>query len=307
MYLEELTVVDDSTDDLIHVVGVVGALGDDAVQGVLHAVDGVGALHAGSLFHVVAGHVTQQLADDGDSLFLGLGGKVCHTALAGMYTSTTQLLLGHVLAGDGLNHLGAGQEHEGDTLGHDDEVGQGRGVNGTTGTRTKDCADLGNNTRCVDVALENLGIASQSVNALLDAGATRVVQADNRSTLLHGQIHHLTHLQCHGLTQRTANDGCILSKHIHQTATDGTETGYNAVTVIGLLLHAEVGAAVLNKHVQFLETALVKEHVDALTGSEFALLVLLGNSLLATAQACFLATLDQLLDLIKLFSHVDWS
>ena len=59
----------------------------------------------------------------------------------------------------------------------------------------------------------------------------------------------------------------------------------------------------LNEHVQFLKAALVKEHIDALTGSEFALLVLLGNSLLATAQACFLATLDQLLNLIKLFSH----
>ena len=201
MNLEELTIVDDGADDLIHVVGVVGALGDDVVQGILHAVDGVGALHTGSLFHIVAGHVAQQLTDDGDSLFLGLGGKVSHTALAGVYACTTQLLLSHVLASHGLNDLGTGQEHEGDTLGHDDEVGQGRGVNGTTGTGTQNGADLRNHTRSIDVALENLGITSQGVNALLDAGTARVIQTNHGSTLLHSEVHHLTHLQCHGLTQ----------------------------------------------------------------------------------------------------------
>ena len=229
---------------------------------------------------------------------------MCHAALAGVHAGASQLLLGHVLAGHGLHYLGTGQEHEGDALGHDDEVGQGRGVNGTTGTGTQDGADLGDNARGVDIALEDLGIACQGINALLDAGTARVVQADDRSTLLHGQVHDLTHLQCHGLAQRAANDGSVLSKDVNQAAANGTETGHHAVAVIGLLLHAEVGATVLNKHVQLLEATLVKEHVDALTGSEFALLVLLGNGLLATTQACFLATLDQLLDFIELFSHV---
>ncbi len=194
VYLEELAVIDDGADHLIHVIGVIGALGDDVVQRILNTVDGIGALNTRCLLHVVAGHVAQQLADDGDGLFLGLGGKVCHTALAGVNTGTAQLLLGHVLAGHGLDNLGTGQEHERDALGHDDEVGQGRRVNSTTGTRAQDSADLGNHARCIDIALENLGISGKGIDALLNAGTTRVIQANHWCTLLHGQIHHLTHL-----------------------------------------------------------------------------------------------------------------
>ena len=53
LYLEELSVIGDSGDNLIHIVGLVGVLWDNLVQRVLHAVDGIGALLAGSQFHVV--------------------------------------------------------------------------------------------------------------------------------------------------------------------------------------------------------------------------------------------------------------
>ena len=53
--LEELAVVRDGSDNLIHIVSLVGIVRNNLVKRVLHTVDGVVALHAGSLFRVVAG------------------------------------------------------------------------------------------------------------------------------------------------------------------------------------------------------------------------------------------------------------
>ena len=63
MYFEELTVVDDSTDNLVHIVGLVGAVGDDFVERILEAVDGVFARKYGSLFEVVLGNEADEAAD----------------------------------------------------------------------------------------------------------------------------------------------------------------------------------------------------------------------------------------------------
>ena len=109
--LEELAIVNDTGNNLVHVVGHVGVVGDDIVQIVLHAADGVCADLAGSLLHVVLGNVAHQLLDHGDGLLLSAGCEVCHTALGGMHAGTTQLLLGNHLAKNCLNGAGACEEH----------------------------------------------------------------------------------------------------------------------------------------------------------------------------------------------------
>ena len=62
LYLHELSVVDDGADDLVHVVGLVGVVGDDFVQTVLTTVDGVVAFHAGRTLAVVLGDIGKELA-----------------------------------------------------------------------------------------------------------------------------------------------------------------------------------------------------------------------------------------------------
>ena len=59
----------------------------------------------------------------------------------------------------------------------------------------------------------------------------------------------------------------------------------------------------LHEHVQLFEAARVEQHVYALPCSVLATLVLLGNSLLAAAQTCFLAQFDEFLDSLGLFAH----
>ena len=81
LYLEELTVVDDGTDDLIHVVWTVGRVGNNLVERILETVDGVVALHQRRLFEVVLGDEAEELADDSESLLAVLGCEVGHAAL----------------------------------------------------------------------------------------------------------------------------------------------------------------------------------------------------------------------------------
>ena len=50
-----------------------------------------------------------------------------------------------------------------------------------------------------------------------------------------------------------------------------------------LLLHTEVCATVLHKHIHLFKTAFIQQHGNTLTGRIFTLLMLLPNSLLATA------------------------
>ena len=84
---------------------------EDFVQAVLHAVDGVVAGFARSLLHIVGGDVAHQCLYHLEGFLLGGGGEMCHTALRGVHGGASKVLLVHVLAGDGLHHLRACEEH----------------------------------------------------------------------------------------------------------------------------------------------------------------------------------------------------
>ena len=77
-----------------------------------------------------------------------------------------QLLLGHHLIGDGLHDVGAGDEHVGAILHHEDEVGHRRRIDRAARARAHDQADLRNDAAGKDVALEHLGIAAERLRRL---------------------------------------------------------------------------------------------------------------------------------------------
>ena len=138
LHFEELAVVGDGSNDLIHVVSLVGVLGDDLVQAVLHTVDRILSGLEGSGLHVVRGDVAQQGLQHLQTFLLSSSGEVGHTRLRGVYAGTAEVLLVDILASDGLHHLRAGEEHIRRVLHHQREVGEGGGVDGTAGTRTED-------------------------------------------------------------------------------------------------------------------------------------------------------------------------
>ena len=76
-------------------------------------------------------------------------------------------------------------------LHHEDEVGEGRGVAGSTRTWSEDDGDLRDDTRRDSVLVEDVAVAREAGDTLLDPGASRVVQRDDRRTHLQGKLLYL--------------------------------------------------------------------------------------------------------------------
>ncbi len=220
-----------------------------------------------------------------------------------MHRGSAQLLLRHIFTGNGLHDRRACEEHVAGLPLHNNEVGEGRRINGTTGAGAEDDRNLRNNARSHNVPLENFGITGQSIDALLNTRAARVVKPYARCAGPHGHIHHLANLLRHGLRQRPPGYGEILCKDINEPPVDRTVTCYHTISVSVARLHAEVITTVGNEHVELLETVFVEKHLDPLAGSIFALGVLGLYALLSAAQPGLLAQLYELRDFVLIFTH----
>ena len=190
-----------------------------------------------------------------------------------------------VLAGDGLDHVGAGDEHVGGAVDHDREVGDRGGVDVPAGAGAHDQRDLRDDAGGVHVAAEDLAVQAERDDALLDAGAGALVDADDRAAGLDGEVHHLGDLLAVDLAQRAAEDGEVLGEHAHLAAVDLAVAGDHAVAVGPVLLEAERDRAVPGQLVELDEGALVEEQLDALAGGLAALGVLLLDRLRASPRA----------------------
>jgi hypothetical protein len=225
-------------------------------------------------FPVVQRQVVEEAAQHQQRFDVVLEGQVGHAALGGVGAGAAQLLGRHLLVGHGLHDFGAGHEHVGAVLHHEDEVGHRGRVHRAAGAGAHDHADLRDHARGHHVLLEHVGIAAQRGHAFLDAGAARVVQADHRGADLHGLVHHLADLLGVGFGQRAAEHGEVLAEHEDQAAVDHAVAGHHAVARDLVVGHAEVHAAVLDEHVPFLERAFVEQQLEPLAGRQLALLVL---------------------------------
>ena len=143
------------------------------------------------------------------------------------------------------------------------------------------------------VALEHLAVAAERGHALLDARAAGVEQADDGAARLHRHVLHLDDFLRVRLRERAAEHGEVLGEQVDGAAVDRAPAGDHAVAGNFLLLHAEVGRAVLDEHVELLERALVEQELDALARGQFAALVLGFDALFAAAQAGLFPALFQ--------------
>ena len=201
-----------------------------------------------------------------------------------MHGGAAELFGGDDLVGDGLHHVGAGDEHVARVLHHEDEVGHGRRIDVAAGAGAHDDGDLRDHARGDDVAAEHVGIARERRDAFLDARAAGVIEADDRRPRLHRHVLQFCDLQRVGLRQRAAEHGEVLGEDEGLAAVDGAPAGDDAVAGHLVLLHAEFGRAVLDEHVELLERALVEQKLDALAGGQFAAGVLRLDALLAAAE-----------------------
>jgi hypothetical protein len=83
-------------------------------------------------------------------------------------------------AGDGLDDFGPGEEHVRVLARHDDEVHQRRRIGGAAGAgAADDQRDLRHHAGEQHVGVEDVAVAGEGVDALLDARAAGVLEGDD--------------------------------------------------------------------------------------------------------------------------------
>jgi hypothetical protein len=143
---------------------------------------------------VVGRQVAEQRARGGDRSRLAVSEKVGNAAGLVMHTRPTEAFEIDLLVRHRLHHARSRHEHVADAFDHQHEVGDGRGVDGAAGARPEHQRDLRHDAGRQRVAQEDIGIAAQADDTLLDARAARVRQADDRRPVLDRKVHHLADL-----------------------------------------------------------------------------------------------------------------
>jgi hypothetical protein len=240
--LEELVVVQEATDHLVHVVRLVGRVRDQRVQLKVFlgevVLDGARVRRRGQargLGATVARQVAEQFLDVLQRVFF-VGGDVVRDARLGhVGVGAAEILHGHVFAGDCLDHVRAGHEHLAGLVDHHGEVGQRGGVDVAACGRAHDQRDLRDHAGRLHVAVEDFGVQAERDDALLDARACALIDADQRATGLDGQIHYLADLLAVDLAEAAAEDGGVLAEDADLAAVDGAVAGDDAVAKRALL------------------------------------------------------------------------
>ena len=271
--------------------GFVGSSGIERVELGRLAVDGIRRRVVRRRLGVVLRQEAEEVARVLERGLLVRRDEVRDARLRRVRQRAAELLERHLLAGDRLHHVGAGDEHVRRPLDHQDEVGHRGRVHGAAGARPHDERDLRDHTRRLDVPPEDLGVAGERDDAFLDARATRVVDADHRAAVLRRQVHHLADLLGEHLAQRAAEDGEVLAEDEDAAAEDRPVAGDDGVAVGAPLEHPEVRLAVADVAVELDERARVAELLGALAREQLARLALLRDRLLGAGVARLAAQL----------------
>ena len=289
LHLQETAAVDDVLDHLVHRVGHTRVQRDDAVQHLVHASGVVFAILMRRVFDVVGGQITQHKPRQGHRILIGGGGEVRGAADREMDIRAAQALCVDHLAGDGFDHVRAGEEHIGGFLNHNQHVSEGRGVGRPTRARAHHYADLRHNARVLGVAAEDLSVSAQAVHGLLNARATRVDQADDGRAVANGHIHRAANFSAVHLAQRATQHGKVLCVNIHRPSVNRSIADNHAVT--GGAIHGQAFVVAQGHRIgfQLLKRAGVEQLFQALAGCQLAFGMLLGDAVCAAALAYFFA------------------
>ncbi len=270
-------------NDVFDVVRLVRFRGNDGVELLVGAIDGIGARLTRRVVKIIGWHKAQQLANHAEAFGVVVCQEVRHAGLLVVRHRAAQLFLGDLFVSDRLDDVRAGDEHVRGVVDHQDEVGDGGRVHRATGARTHDGGDLRHHARCQRVAQEDVGVAGERHHAFLDARAAGIIQADDGSADAHGGVHDLDDFGGVGFRERSAEDGEVLGEDEDQTTLDASIAGDEAVAVKLLLFHAELVAAMGDELVGLFEGAFVEQELDALARRHLALLVLACAALFAAA------------------------
>ncbi|CFE53334.1 Uncharacterised protein [Mycobacterium tuberculosis] len=274
--VEEVAVVEDPQQDLVHVVGHVVRVRHDRVE-----------------FQIVAGDFGFQPGVD-DRRFVEAVGrqkrqKVPHVlvcgglglhhlmdvAVARLVVGAPQLVEADVLTGDVLDDVGAGDEHVTLVAHRHHQIGLDRRIHRSPSAFAQNDGDLRHQPTEQFVAAPQLGVPGQRGDGVLDAGAAGVVDADDRAADHRAPLHQPGHLAAKHLPDGAAEHGLVVREHADRPAVDEAMSGDHAVPVerVGV-----TGGAAQRSDLH--EATRIDQLVDAGAGTRDALLVALGGGLL---------------------------
>ena len=211
--------------------------------------------------------------------------EVRHARLRRVGARAAELLEADVLARHGLHDVGPRDEHVRRPLGHQHEVRDRRRVDRAAGAGPHDQRDLRDDAGGLNVAPEDLRVARERDDALLDPRAAGVVDPDDGAADLDGHVHHLADLLGEDLGERAAEDGEVLTEHAHRPPEHGAVAGDDRVTPGPLVAHPELALAVADEPVELDERARIEQELDPLAGEQLAALVLPLDRVLGTRRA----------------------
>ncbi len=189
-------------------------------------------------------------------------------AALGLHVGTAQLVEGHVLAGDVLDHVGAGDEHVTLVAHRHQQVSLDRRIDRSPSAFAQDDGDLRHQTTQHLVPAAQLGVPRQRGDRVLDSGAGRVVDADDRAADHGHPVHQLGHLAAEHLADRALEHRLVVAEHRDRPAVDPAMPGDHAVAVERVRVTRRAGQGA-----DLQEAARVEQRVNAGAGARDALLV----------------------------------
>ncbi len=284
LQFEEVAFVGEAQHHFAHVVGLVGAVGDDRVQRIVAALDRVVGRDTRRLGVGAERQEVEQPAHFEQRVDVVVEGCVGDRAHPGMRAGATELLMRYDLGSDGLHHVRAGDVHEAGIADHVDEIGHGRRIDRSAGGRAHDDGNLRYGAGSLDVAPEHFGIAAERGDALLDAGPAGIVEPDHRRAVLHGEVHDFADFLGVGLAERAAEYGEVLAEDVGHAAVDRAPASDDAVARDHGFIHPEIARPVGDEHVVFFKASRIEQDVETFTGGQLALAVLGVDPLLPAAE-----------------------
>ena len=169
------------------------------------------------------------------------------------------------------------------SLHHEDEVGQRGRIDVAARARSHDEGNLRDHPRRQDIALENLAIARERGDPLLDAGAAGVKKPNEGRPVFERHILQAGDFLSVRFGKRAAENGKILGEDEDGAAIDGAPSRHDSIARHAAFIHAELRRAMLDEHAKFLERPFIGKERDPLPRGEFSTLVLGKGPLFAAA------------------------
>ena len=260
--LHELAVVEHPDQHVVHVVRGVVRVRDDRVELPvrLRGLRFESRVDPRGLLAGRRRQVAEQVAHVHECVVLA-DGHVVDVAPLRLLECGPELVHRDVLAGHLTDDVGAGDEHVRLILDGDHEVGRHGRVHGTARALAEHDRDLRNVPRRGVLTPRDLRVVRERGDGVLDPGAARVVDPDDRAADLDREIHDGADLLAEALADGPAEHRVVVRVHRYRATVDRAAAGHHAVAerVVGV-------ARRLDQLAHLHEAARVEELGDPLAG-----------------------------------------